>query len=47
MSFYSLNHVGACWFPGHGVCRDIQLGGSLRRDAAGLVEQYGAFSVLK
>ena len=44
---FSLDCGGACGFPGDGVCRDLKVAGSLRRDGAGPVEQYGAFSVLK
>ena len=44
---FSLDCVGVCRFPGDGVCRDLQPGGSLWRDDADLVEQYGAFSVLR
>ena len=44
---FSLDCVGACGLQGDSVCRDLQRRGLLRRDGAGLVEQYGAFSVLE
>ena len=44
---FPLDCVGACGFPDDGVCRDLQLEGSLRPDRVGLVEQYGAFDVLR
>ena len=45
--FFPLDCVGACGRAGNSVYMDLEPGGLLRRDGAGLVEQYGAFSVLQ